>query len=463
MINNMKSIRISPYLAVILSFLVGLLLGGLALCSPWAQTSGDWGNYVDEVFMATSALCVTGFDCYVDGIANHLTIWGQLVELFLIQIGGLGFITIVAFVVTLFRSNISFTDRYYVSQATSSTSVAHVIPFVRKLLLVTLSFELVGFLLALPAFINLYGAENWMAYFNSAFHAVSAFNNAGLDLFGNNTSFIREASPLLQSMSDWAYYYLLFVTMFLIVAGSLSHIALIEIFSFKKRPHQWTAHTKICLLMAGILIVAGTSILYLTNGIAKGGTGMSFVDSLFLSISSRTAGFTSYDINNLSVTGRVLDWILMFIGGGPLSTASGIKTTTVFIIFVTIYSYIRGRKVTAFNRAYSQSLIVKAMAVMITSLFIVIFGVVILAVLEYDQPYFSEEKAIYETISAFSNTGLSTGMPTQMSIGSKIVYTLLMFVGRLGPMTMFSVFSSNMFIDEDGKHVKYVEEDVMIG
>ena len=458
----MKKRKISPYLLVILSFLIGLLVGGFLICTPWAQTSGEWGNYADSVFMATSAICVTGFDCYLDGLANHLTLFGQIVELVLIQIGGLGFITILTFVITIFRHNIAFQDRYYLSQATNSTSIAHVVSFVRKILLVTVVFETIGFGLCLPAFINMRG-NTWEAYFNCAFHSVSAFNNAGLDLFGFNTSFIRADNTLLAGMSDWAYYYLLGVTMFLIILGGLSYIALIEIFSFKKKPHQWTAHTKICVLMSLILIIVGALLLFVTDGLVKQNNKLTMVDALFLSISSRTAGFTTYNPADLSTGGRVINWILMFIGGGPLGTASGIKTTTIFIILVTIYSYLRGRKVTAFNRAYSQSLIVKAMAVMLTSIFIVIVGFIVLAELESKNAAFTEEKAIYETISAFSNTGLSCGLPVTLSVGGKITYTILMFVGRLGPMTMFSVFSNNMYIDEDKSHVKYVEEDVLIG
>ena len=455
--------RVSPYLAVMLSFLIGLLLGGFLLCLPICQTSGEWGNYIDGVFMATSAICVTGFDCYELGLANTLTLWGQIVELVLIQIGGLGFITILTFIVTIFNNKITFRDRYYLSQATNSTSIAQVIKFVRKLLLVTVVCELIGFGLCLPAFLDMRG-NTFMAYFNCLFHVVSAFNNAGLDLFGYGTSLIRGAgNELIDGMSNWAYYYLCSMTMILIVLGGLSYLALIEIFSFKKKPNQWTAHTKICLLMAGILIVAGTLIFFLLEGLIKQDNKMNIFDALFLSITSRTAGFATYDPANLTTGARVIDWMLMFVGGGPLGTASGIKTTTLFIIFVTIYSYIRGRKVTAFHRTFSQTLIVKAMAVMLTSIFICIFGYVVLAQFEANNPLFTEDKGVYEVISAFSNTGLATGLPTTLSVGGKVTYVALMFIGRLGPMTMFSIFSNNMHIDEDNTHVNYVEEDVLIG
>lgn len=458
----MKKRKLSPYLLVLLSFLIGLLIGGFLLATPWAQSSGKWGNYADTVFMATSAICVTGFDCYADGLANHFTLFGQIVELILIQIGGLGFVTILAFILTIFNRDITFQDRYYFSQATNSVSVAHVVSFVRKLLLVTISFETIGFALCLPAFINMHG-NTPHAYFNSVFHAVSAFNNAGLDLFGYNTSMIRNLNPLLVNMSDWAYYYLVIVTMILIILGGLSYIALIEIFSFKKKPHQWTAHTKICVLMAAILVFGGALLLFLTDGIINDYQRINPFEALFLSVSSRTAGFSTYDPSNLSISGRVVDCLLMFIGGGPLGTASGIKTTTVFIIMVTLFSYFKGRKVTAFNRSYSSTLIAKSMAVMLSSFIFVLIGFIAIASFERGNEAYSEGNVLYETISAFSNTGLSCGMPTHLSVGGKISYTVLMFAGRLGPMTMFSLFSTNMHIDESKGHVNYVEEDVLIG
>lgn len=459
----MKKRRLSPYLLVMLSFFIGMLFGGFLLITPWAQSDGNWGNYADTVFMATSAICVTGFDCYMDGLANHFTLFGQIVELILIQIGGLGFITILTFVITIFNRDITFHDRYYLSQATNSVSIPHVVSFVRKLLLVTFIFETIGFGLCLPAFINMRGNTPY-AYFNSLFHAVSSFNNAGLDLFGDNTSLIRSINPLLSGMDDWAYYYLLVVTMILIILGGLSYIALIEIFSFKKKPHQWTAHTKICVIMSASLIIGGTLLVFFTDGLVKDDPKISIFDSLFFSVTSRTAGFATYSPADLSISGRVVGCILMFIGGGPLGTASGIKTTTVFIIGVTLYSFFRGRKVSAFNRAYSSTLIAKSMAVMVSSLLIVILGFIAVDSFESTNNYaYTEGNVLYETISAFSNTGLSCGMPIYLSVGGKITYTALMFIGRLGPMTMFSLFSTNMFIDESKGHVNYVEEDVLIG
>ncbi|MCR5516938.1 MAG: hypothetical protein K6F41_10835 [Lachnospira sp.] len=413
--------------------------------------------------MATSAICVTGFDCYSDGLGNTLTIFGQCVELVLIQIGGLGFVTTLTFFLTIFRRNISFKDRYYLSHATGSDDSPHIITFIRKLILVTFVFETIGTLLVLPAFINMRG-NTPMAYFNAIFHTVSAFNNAGLDLFGGGTSFIRGAgNALIDGMSDWAYYYLCIVTMLLIVLGGLSYLALIEIFSFKKRPGQWSVHTKICITMAGILIVSGFLIFLFTDNLIKSDNKIGAFDALFMSITSRTAGFSTYNPALLSSGGRVINWILMFIGGGPLGTASGIKTTTIFVIMVAIYSYVKGRKVTAFHRSFSQSLIVKSMTVMLSSIFIIIGGFIILSAFEQSNTNYIDSFGIYEIVSAFTNTGLSVGLIPTLSLGGQITIIALMYIGRLGPMTMFSLFSNNMHIEDNKIHVNYIEEDVLIG
>ena len=461
MLFTVKRRTISPYFLVMLSFLVLLLFGGFLLTLPISQTSGEWGNYADSVFMATSAVCVTGFDCYPNGLVNTITLFGQVVELFLMQIGGLGFMTILFFVVTLIRRKITFKDRYFLSQTCGSSDVGHVVTFLRKLILITLIIETTGFLVGIPVFINIYG-NTWEAYWGSLFLAVSSFNNAGLDLFGV-TSFIREGNELLTNMSDWAYYYMLTYSMILIILGGISYLVIMEVFSFKKKPSQWSSYTKICILMAFILIFVGAILIFITDGIISQHNKITFFHALFQSVSCRTAGFASYDPYSLSTGGRIVSWILMFIGGSPLGTASGIKTTTLFIIILSIYSYIRGKKVTAFNRYYSQSLVVRAMGVMLFSVFIVIFGYLLLAEFESENPFITGERAIYETISAFSTTGFTTGMTVNLSVGGKITCVALMYFGRLGPMTMFSIFSHNMHLDEDAKHVKYVEEELLIG
>lgn len=469
----MKKHRISPYFLVMLSFLICMLLGGLLLTLPISHYDPDyvmsWDSYVESLYMATSAVCVTGFDLYPHGLVNTITLFGQVVEAVLMQIGGLGFLTVLFFFVTIFRRKLAFKDRYFLAQAINTTDISHVVKFLRKLILVTLIIETIGFLVGIPVFYTIYPnkEDTWRVYWGSAFLAISSFNNAGLDLFGT-TSFIREGNDLLSAMPNWAYFYMLSYSMILIVLGGISYLVIFEVFSFKKKPRQWSAYTKICLLMAAILIVVGALLVFLTERVIYEDKNMDPFHALFLSITCRTAGFATYDPYALSTGGRIVTCLLMFIGGSPLGTASGIKTTTLFIIILAIYSYIRGRKVQAFNRYFSQSLVVKSMAVMLISMFIVLFGYLAICEFESNNPNCTGETAIYETISAFSTTGFTTGLTVSkdvggLTVGSKITCVVLMYLGRLGPMTMFSIFSKNMHIEDDKHHLKYIEEDILIG
>ena len=457
----MRKHRVSPYFLVMLSFLILMLFGGFLLNLPISQTSGEWGNYVESLYMATSAVCVTGFDCYPNGLVNTITLFGQIVEAILMQIGGLGFLTVLFFFLTSIRKKTTFRDRYFFAQAVNTTDVGHVGRFLKKIILTTFIIEMSGFILGIPAFITIYG-NTWEAYWGSAFLALSSFNNAGLDIFGT-TSFIRDPASPLFNMPDWAYYYMLTYSMLLIILGGISYLVIFEVFSFKKKPRQWSAYTKICLMMAGILIFFGAASVFLTERVIGGDEDMTVFHAIFLSVSCRTAGFASYWPNHLTTGGRIVTWILMFIGGSPLGTASGIKTTTLFIIILAIHSYIHGKKVHAFNRYYSQSLVVRAMAVMLLSFFLCLAGYLAISEFESDCGAFSGEWAIYETISAFSTTGFTTDLTVAMGPGGKITCVVLMYLGRLGPMTMFSIFSKNMHIEEDNSHLRYVEEDILIG
>lgn len=460
-IKNSQKQHISPFLLVVLSFIIVMFLGAFLITTPLAQKSGNWGNFVSSVFMSTSATCVTGFDCYPDGLINNINLFGQIVLAICMQIGGLGFMTIFVFFITLFRRKLSFRDRAFLSFAVNSTNIADVVVFVRKIFLTTLLIELLGTLLFLPAFFTIYtnpGEAVWGAVFMS----ISSFNNAGLDLFGTASLIRNFGSEIIDNMPMWAYYYMCSISMILIIVGGISYLVILEVFSFKKRPSQWSAFTKICLTMMIILNVVGGLLLFFTDGF-KGETSMSLFDAFFLAISSKTAGFATYDPYKLSTGGRIISGVLMFIGGSPLGTASGIKTTTLFIILLTIASLLRGKKVHAFKRFFSQTVIAKATCVFIISILIVIIGYFALSTFESNNPFYNGEHALYETVSAFSTTGFTTGMTPNLTDGGKITCVVLMFLGRLGPMTLLSIFSRNMHIDEDKSHVKYLEEDIVIG
>ena len=447
--------RISPYLLVILSFIMVIFIGSLLLTLPVAHRSGEWGNYVESLYIATSATCVTGFDSYNGGIGTELTMFGQIVMAVMIQIGGLGFITVFVFFVTLFRRRLSFRDRAFISAAVSSDTVAQVSKFVKKLFLVTVLIELIGMGLGIPAYMTVLDAPH--AVWTSLFMSISAFNNAGFDILKGTSLIYGAGSPIVDNLPMWAYYYIQSYMIILIVLGGISYLVIFEVFSFKKRPNQWRAFTKMCLWMTLIIIVSGTLLLILTEGILNSWS-MNPFQALFQTVSSRTAGFMNYDPYSLTVAGRIIVCVIMFIGGSPLGTAGGIKTTTIFIIILTIWCYVRGKKVAAFKRYYSTNMIVKSMAVFITSILAVMFGYLLISIFEKGNSLATGEHVVYEVIA----TGFSTLLTPTLSASSKITMCVLMLLGRLGPLTLFQVFSSHMNVEAD-THYRYVEEEILIG
>ena len=460
----------SPYLLVILSFLIVIVIGSFLLVAPFSQTSGQWAfnytsddgsiriTYLDCLFTAISATCVTGLCTFTQGIGGALTRVGQLIVLIMIQIGGLGFITVLTFVITLFKRRLQFKDRVFLSQAVNATNFADVVKFVRRIVIISLIMETLGFLLGLPVAFILYPDDVFNALWASLFTSLSAFNNAGFDIFGS-TSLIPDVGTIMFTLKDtalWAYYYYLSYIMVLIIMGGISFLVIIEIFSFKKSAKQFTAFTKIVLTTSSILLVLGAAGFYLSDGLF--GAHITPFDAIFQSVTCRTAGFASFDQSNLSAAGKTISCILMFIGGSPLSTAGGIKTTTLFIVIVAVVSHLRGKRVVAFNRLYSEKTVLKGMTLMVIALLTVVLAYVLISSFEGPER-FSSEAIFFETFSAFGTVGLSADLTPLLSDGSKIVIGTMMFLGRLGPMTFFQVFRTS----PDSGHYKYIEADFLIG
>lgn len=453
-----KTKQISPYLLVILSFIGVILLGSFLLTLPFAHKNGNWGNYMDALFHATSATCVTGLSTYSLGIGGELTFFGQIVMLIMIQIGGLGFITILTFFVSLIQKKIQFKDRYMLAQAVNSTSIADVTKFVRRVILIVATAEILGFALGLPVFLNVPGYSVPKAIWASVFTSISAFNNAGFDIFGG-TSLIQGMGTIVDTMPRWAYYYMQGYIMILIVMGGLSFLTIIELTFQRKKAKQLSSFTRITLLMTGSLIVFGFGILMLTDGISGNITPY---QALFQSVTTRTAGFASFDQSTLSPAGKTVSCVLMFIGGSPISTAGGIKTTTIFVLILCFVRFLQGRKISAFKREFTNSSIIKTMTLVFLSVVVLLVGYICIASFERGNDAATTDAVLYETFSAFGTVGLSESLTTTLSIGSKIVICLLMFFGRLGPITLFQIFQTNID-NEKNTHYREIPTDVIIG
>ena len=471
--NRPQTKQLSPYLLVILSFIVVILVGSFLLVTPFAQSSGQWAfnyksadgtikiTYLDCLFTAVSATCVTGLCTFSEGLAGALTFTGQLIVLILIQIGGLGFITVLTFVVTLIKSKLQFKDRVFLSQALNATNFAHVVIFVRRIIIISFICEFVGFLMGLPVAFTLYPNNVPKALWTSLFTSVSAFNNAGFDTFGT-TSLIASpgtAMAALLEKAPWAYYYYLSYIMLLIIVGGISFLVIIEVFSFRKTAKQFSAFTKIVITTTVLLLVFGALAFFLSDGIEKTNR-MSIFQVIFQSVTCRTAGFACFDQANLSSAGKTISCVLMFIGGSPLSTAGGIKTTTIFIVIIATAAHLRGKRVVAFNRAYSSNTVLKGTTLLVLAIIGIVLAIISVSSFERNNPAATPDVVFFETFSAFGTVGLSAGITPLLSNGSKITLCIMMFLGRLGPMTFFQVFRNN---DTDSGHFQYIEEDFLVG
>ena len=452
---------INPYFLVILSFIVIILVGAVLLMMPFSRTANNFGSFIDCLFLATSATCVTGLNSFTQGIGDELTFWGQLIVMLMIQVGGLGFITLLTFFITLFSKKLQFKNRVLLSAMVNSEDAAEVVLFVRKIILISASFETLGFLLGLPVFLtNCNSVLEGLWY--SLFHSISAYNNAGFDLFGS-TSLIRGiGNAFIDGLPTWAYYYLCSYIMFLIVAGGISFVVVMDIFA-RRKFRQLRVFTKISLMMTGILLSVGFIVFFASEGFK------SPFDALFQSVTCRTAGFATVDQDSLSVLGKAFSCFLMFFGGNPLGTAGGVKTTTLYIIILAMVCYLAGRKVTSFHRRYSNGVIVKAMSLVLLAVATIFISFTLIYIfesdLDMDTTLLSSTKSaslIYEVFSAFGTVGVTVGITPYLSIGSKIVISILMFIGRLGPITFFQLLGSKMSIDDQSKY-HYVEEDFLIG
>ena len=438
-----------------------IFTGALLLMMPFSRQANNFGNFLDCVFLATSATCVTGLNSFTNGIGQELTLVGQIVVILMIQIGGLGFITLLTFFITLFSRKLQFKDRLLISMMVNSEDAAEVVIFVRKIILISASFETIGFLLGLPVFLQ-YCDNVPEGLWYSLFTSISAYNNAGFDLFGA-CSLIRGAgSAFIDSLPNWAYYYMCSYIMLLIVSGGISFLVVMDIFA-KRKFKQFRVFTKISLMMTGILLAVGFIVFFMSEGFKAP------FDALFQSVTCRTAGFATVNQDGLSVLGKAFSCFLMFFGGNPLGTAGGVKTTTLYIIVLAMVCYLTGRKVTSFHRRYSNGVIVKAMSLVILAVTTVFISFTLIFVFEgnLDVTAIGLKSAkpsvlLYEVFSAFGTVGVSTGVTPYLSLGSKIVICVLMFIGRLGPITFFQLLGSKMRLDDQSKY-HYVEEDFLIG
>ncbi|UVI33588.1 TrkH family potassium uptake protein [Paenibacillus spongiae] len=417
----------SPPRILVTGFALIILLGGLLLSMPFASEAGTRTPFIDAVFTATSATCVTGLVTVDTG--SHYSAAGQIIIVTLIQIGGLGFMTMSTLFAIILRKRISLKERLVLQEALNQSSMEGIIRLIRKVLLYSLTIEAVGAVLL--AIRWSYDMPLGKAIYFGVWHAVSMFNNAGFDLFGQFgtpfVSFTRYVNDPIVNI----------VAMLLIVLGGIGFIVMSDVIDFRNKK-RLTLHSKVVLSMTGALLAIGTIVIFIfefTNEHTLGALGWDgkIWASLFQSVAPRTAGPNTVDLTQLRQATQFFIVILMFIGASPGSTGGGIKTTTFATLIGAVIAMIRGKEdIVMFKMRLGRERIFKALTITLLSLALVIFVTMLLSTTE-DQAFL---KILFETTSAFGTVGLSLGVTPELTMFGKIVISLMMFTGRLGPLTL---------------------------
>ena len=418
--------KISVYAAIAIGFMLTILLGFLLLLQPISQQSDV--SALDCLFISTSAVCVTGL-CPID-ISKDLTLFGQNILMLLIQVGGLGFAVIVVFILQT-MSRTKFFSKTLVRESLGFKNSVSLNRILKYTLLSTFVLEFLGALVFFTRFIQLFPFSE--AVHKAVFHSISAFNNAGFDLFSTSMTRFKDDPVVLINTSV------------LIILGGLGYIVYYDALMYKRR-HFLTLHTKIVLMMTPILLVAGTILFKLTGG-------DSILVSFFHSASSRTAGFFASDFAAASTSAAFLTIILMFIGASPGSTGGGIKTTTFFTICLSATKIFNGKRPQIFNRRVSKESILKAFGLLSLALFVVTAGTFLLTITE-DSSFLP---LFFETVSAYATVGLTMGLTPKLSVCGKIIIILIMYIGRVGAITLISA------IKPPADNIDRPEENVQIG
>ena len=409
----------TPGRTVALGFVTVILLGSLLLSLPAAHSGACEVTYLDALFTSTSCVCVTGLATLELG--TSFSLFGHIVALVLIQIGGLGITTLGAGLFALAGGRLGIRSSGLVKEALNYQTWHGIGPLIRAVLIMDFSFEAAGALFSFFTFIRIYPAGTAVWY--SVFHSVSAFNNAGFDILGNGNS--------LGAFTGDAYFNI--VTSLLIIFGGLGFFVIREL-GTRRRGDRLSLHTKIVLLMTSVLLAAGTLIIKLTEG-----EGISWLGAWFASVSARTAGFATYPLSGFSGAGVVVMCILMFIGASPGSTGGGVKTTTLFTVIKNLVSYSTGRETRAFRRKIPDETGRKAFVIIGLGLVWVAFIIILLSALNPGIPL---RDVMFECFSAFGTVGLSTGITPEVTAVSKIVIIFTMFIGRLGPLSIASLWTA---------------------
>lgn len=443
---------------IALGFFLAILTGAFLLMLPVCSADGVWTSPVDALFTAATSVCVTGL--VVVDTYSYWSLFGQIVILVLIQTGGLGIVTLTTSVMVIMGRKVTLKDRLLLEDAFNLNTMSGLVRFLKKIVKGTLLIEGVGAVFYSFTFIPRFGFIKglWI----SVFQTVSAFCNAGMDIIGSNSYMDYVKDPWVN-----------FVTMSLIILGGIGFIVWWDIVRvirqcLRKEIHirqffgRLKLHTKIVLLMTGILILTGMfAVLALEYQNPQTLGELNFFEklqaSLFQSVTLRTAGFATISQKGLKESTSIVCLLLMFIGGSPVGTAGGIKTTTAAVLFIAAFSVAGGKEeAVIFRRSIARETVQKALAIVVFSVLAAVLAILLLLTLE--QGSFMD--VVYETVSAVGTVGLSRNFTASLDVAGRLVISLCMYLGRIGPISMMIAFHFKK--GKNGMGV-YPKEDITVG
>lgn len=438
----------SPPRTLLIGFVFIILVGAQLLKLPAASADGRSIKYVDALFTSTSAACVTGLVVHDTG--SQFSAFGHWVIALLVQIGGIGFMTMATLFALILRRRISLKERLILQESLNQGSIEGLVRLVRKVIYFALAIELAGAALYTARF--MFDMSFGQAIYHGVFHSISVFNNAGFDLSGDFSSFSKYSTDLYMNV----------VSMLLIILGGFGFIVLSDLFDLRHNlKRRLSLHTKVVLTVSGILIVVGAAIIFLfefTNPNSIGGSslGEKTLVSVFQSVTTRSGGVTTVDFAEFRQATQFFIIILMFIGSSPGSTGGGIKTTTFAVLVGAVLAMIRGKEdVVLFRLRLAQERVYKAVTVTLFCIGIVMLGTMILCTTE-DAAFL---KILFEATSAFGTVGLSMGLTGQLTVVGKLTIIMLMFVGRLGPLTLTYALAPKL----EKARYRHAEGKIIIG
>ncbi len=428
--NKQPKARKSTTRLIAFGFAMIILTGTLLLTLPFANKSGH-GNMLNSLFTATSATCVTGL--VVADTYQNWTTFGQLVILCMIQVGGLGFMTIGAYISVILKKRIGLQEREQLQESVNTLEIAGVVRLVKKIVQGALGIEFLGAVLLSFRFIPRFGVVKGIYY--SLFHAVSAFCNGGFDLMGTEeaySSLVAYEGDILVNL----------VIVALILVGGIGFIVWDDVARNKWHFKRYLLHSKIVLTVTFLLTVIGTVLFLLTENNAAF-AGMSPLEkvlgALFSAVTPRTAGFNSVDTAALSNSGKLITMVMMFVGGSPGSTAGGVKTTSVIVLLFYAGAMVLNKEdINLFGRRLTDEVVKKANAVVIINATLTIVATVIIMTL---QPLLNFEDVLFEVLSAIGTVGMTVGITRDLDIIARVILIVLMYCGRLGSLSFALVFA----------------------